>query len=1050
MPRLRTLLLSFATLLLAQDALAELKPGALRQSQGLLQASQTLPDQTPRTWIIQLAEPPAVSKAALREQGQGIAGFDPEGEAVQRYSEQLIAVQDELLRSVGAQGAKIYSYRYTFNGFAAQLTPLQAQKLASRREVVNVWEDRIKYVESNDSPAFLGLRDQDEGLWSALGLRGDGVIIGVIDSGITPEHPSFRDRRDVSMPRLCRSEWGENSLLGLWLCRRFRVRAREVVYAIPPDWRGTCEAGENFSANACNNKLIGARFYIDGFAQRLPLDNNEFISPRDADGHGTHIAATAAGRAVRASIAGTALATVSGVAPRAQIAAYKACWLEPGQIRGSCSTADLQRAIEDAVADGVHIINYSVGSSNASIRDPDDIALLAAVDAGVLAVVAAGNDGPMAGSILSPAGAPWVLTVGASSRAGRRFDEAVRVDSPTELAGRYAAREAAFTPALRTRGPISERLVLADDDFGLIAGGSAGTPWDACESLVNADQVRNRIALIQRGGCNFDVKLRNAEFAGAIAAVVYNNQGPPIVMQGARNSTSIPAVMIGQDIGQQLFERLRNGGTVELTLDKNLFLTEEDPGNVVAAFSSRGPNLVDISLLKPDVTAPGVDILAAQTPDVANGLRGENFQYLSGTSMAVPHVAGVAALLREALPDASPAALKSALMTTARQDLSSEESAAAAGPFDFGAGHIVPNLARRPGLVYETVTADFDSYLCGRGEPRLSSSECAALAAAGHPTGPEDLNLPSLALGNLVSSQRVRRQVTNTGDAAQYVASVNAPPGMTVSVEPQLLSLNQGESAGFEIEISAGSAPLYEWQFGELVWSAGSTSVRSPLAARPLPFLAPLEIADSGSSGELGFTVQFGYDGTYFPRVHGLAPAAVYTRTVQNDPNNAYEFASTPPAHVARVEINVPAGSLYLRIATFDELTSGDDDLDIYVWYCPTQNACTGLIGLSGEASSEELVDIVLPDQGWYLIDVHGFETEGSSSTFDLLVWLLGEDDDRGNLVVNSTPPAAVAGTSAELQLGWTLTGEGRYLGAITHNDDDGALDLTLIGITAP
>ncbi|MFQ5635615.1 MAG: S8 family serine peptidase, partial [Gammaproteobacteria bacterium] len=346
-----------------------------------------------RVYIVQLAAP-----AALNYTGRpgGIAAtrpargkrFDARSGNVRAYSRELTEAHDALLRSIGAYERKLYSYRYTFNGFAARLTAVQAQKLRSRKNVLNVWEDSVRYLYTNDSPVFLGLFDADTGLVTGRGLRGEDIVIGVIDSGIAPEHPSFADTEEAPRPRLCRSKWAETSLLGLWLCRRFDVRDDELVYDPPENWNGSCEAGDRFAGDLCNNKIIGARYYLDGFLESHTLDANEFMSPRDADGHGTHIASTAAGNEVRATLAGTDLDRVNGVAPRARIAVYKACWLEPGQIRGSCSTSDLQRAIEDAVADGVDIINYSVGNTDISISDPDDIALLAASDAGVLGVVA--------------------------------------------------------------------------------------------------------------------------------------------------------------------------------------------------------------------------------------------------------------------------------------------------------------------------------------------------------------------------------------------------------------------------------------------------------------------------------------------------------------------------------------------------------------------------------------------------------------------------------------------------------------------------------------
>jgi subtilisin family serine protease len=906
-----------------------------------------------RVYIVQLVEP-----AALDYTGKpgGISAtrpargkrFDPGSSNVRAYSRELTDKHDELLQSVGAYQGKLYSYRYTFNGFAARLTPVQAQKLRSRKNVLNVWEDTVRYLSTNDSPVFLGLFDATDGLVSAQGLKGEDVVIGIIDSGITPEHPSFADTRAAKRPRLCRSEWAENSLLGIWLCRRFKNREDESTYTAPEGWQGRCEAGDEFTEDLCNNKIIGARYYIDGFMQAHALDANEFISPRDADGHGTHIASTAAGNEVRASLAGTDIDRINGIAPRARIAVYKACWLEPGQLRGSCSTSDLQRAIEDAVADGVDIINYSVGNTDISISDPDDIALLAASDAGVLSVVAAGNDGPSPATILSPSGAPWVLTVGASSRAGRKFEAAIRINSPDSVAGDYASREASFTPLLEDEGPITAELVLADD--GEASGGST---YDGCQSLVNDSDLDGQVALLQRGGCDFEDKIVNAEAAGAIAAVVFNNQSDLIIMSGNRDSVTIPAVMIGQADGQTLLTELQADAIIEVTLDKTLFIEQPDDGNVMGNFSSRGPNLTAPDILKPDVTAPGVNILAGQTPDVANGVRGENFQYLTGTSMAVPHVAGVAALIREAKPDWTPAAIKSALMTTSRQDIVKEDGVTPADAFDFGAGHIVPNKATDPGLVFEALKEDYDAFTCGTKEPRVAEADCQQLIAAGFPTAAVDLNLPSITVSSLVSERTVRRRVTNVGEAAQYTVQINAPPGIDVDVTPSVLSLGPNEVGEFDVRLATSSAELYEWQFGSLTWSDASHSVYSPIAVRPVPFLAPAEAINTGRTGSLQFDVQFGYTGTYEASLEGLAaPFILEQRTVTNDPTSSYVFEPDTdrlPPSVWRTNpaLVVADGDTLLRVALFNDRTAGEDDLDLYVYYCPGLTFCTS-VGVSG------------------------------------------------------------------------------------------------------
>src|SRR5690606_38085659 len=653
-----------------------------------------------KVYIVQLKAPSAVEQharqaasglAKMGVRGGALPRFDKNAASVQGYVQRLVESQDRVLARVGPGARKIYSYGYALNGFAAKMTPAQALELESQPEVLHVWEDEVRPLATSSSARFLGLFDAETGL-RAAGLDGEGIVIGVIDSGVAPGHPALSDRRQADRPRACRSRWAEISLLGRWLCRRYDRLEDVVMFEPPESWNGTCQAGQRFPAEACNNKLIGARWFADGARAGGPIDDGEIFSPLDVDGHGTHTATTAAGNRVRASIFGTALDHVEGMAPRARVAAYKACWLRPGDLRASCNTSDLANAIDAAVADDVHIINYSVGSSLLTTTAPDDVALLAAAKAGVLTVVAAGNEGPNFSTIGSPAGGPWVITSAASSRDGEHSVEALEVTAPPSIAGRYAVKEASFTPRLIDEGPLEARLVLVDDDDEELADGSAGTTFDGCEPLVNDSELSGNIAFIQRGGCNFDVKIANADEAGAIAAVVFSIAGDPIVMTGVADLSDIPALMIGQADGNLLLDEIDAGLTVEVVLDKSLFLTEEDTGNVMGAFSARGPGPSE-DILKPDITAPGINLLAGFTPDAANAVAGENFAFLTGTSMAAPHVAGVAALLRQAHPDWSPAAIKSALMTTAHQDVNQQDGESPAIPFDFGSGHIAPNPA---------------------------------------------------------------------------------------------------------------------------------------------------------------------------------------------------------------------------------------------------------------------------------------------------------------------------------------------------------------------
>ena len=785
-------------------------------SLGAIRLAGTEDPNVRKTYIVQLRSPAAAERyAALRATAAKPgavatprARFDKSSAAVQSYTAELAEKQSRVFAKAGAGTELIYSYRYSLNGFAARMHPSQAHKLENLPEVLHVWEDEIRPLATNFSLDFLGLFDADTGLRGAPGLDGENIVIGVIDSGIAPKHPALKDTREADRPRFCQGSWAENSLLGKWLCRRFDVREDVLLFEPLEDWNGVCEAGENFDATDCNNKLLGARFFVDGAEASGPIDEGEIRSPRDVDGHGTHTATTAAGNRVKASIFGTRIGNVEGVAPRARVAVYKACWLRPDQQRASCNTSDLANAIDAAVADGVDVINYSVGSSLDRVTAPDDVALLAAAKAGVLTVVAAGNEGPFLSTIGSPAGGPWVITAAASSRDGEASSEAIEVKAPPAIAGLIAIKEANFTPRLEDRGPVDGALVLVDDDDDTFDDGAAGTTSDACEPLVNDSELSGEIALIQRGGCSFTDKVRNAADAGAIAAVVYNIAGDPIVMNGTSGESDIPAVMIGQADGNLIIAELDADNEVTVSLDDGQLLTEDDTGNVMASFSARGPGPV-ADILKPDVTAPGINILAGYTPDATNATPGENFAYLSGTSMSTPHVAGVAALLLQAHPDWSPAAIKSALMTTARQSVSVPDpddpgGEIPANPFDFGAGHIVPNDANDPGLVYDVNDDQYDAFACGILSPAVSTERCDELETAGLSFLAADLNQPSISVGRLASERTVTRTVTNVSDQAEtYTASIVAPSGIGVVVNPPSISMGPGQSASFDVTLTS-------------------------------------------------------------------------------------------------------------------------------------------------------------------------------------------------------------------------------------------------------
>ena len=1007
-----------------------------------------------KVYIVQLKAPSAAAfhasttSALVRKLGVSASPvkMNSENPLVRDYAQQLATEQQRILSTVGPDVEHVYSYRYGLNGFALRMTAGRAHEFSNRDDVLQVWEDEVRPLTTTDSGTFLGLFENEAGLRGTL--DGEDIIIGVIDSGITPEHPALKDSRESDRPRICRSTWSKVSLLGRWLCNRFTRRPDVLLFEEPANWNGSCQIGEQFREGDCNNKLVGARWFVSGAQATGAIDDGEIMSPRDVDGHGTHTATTAAGNKVTASLFGTFIGRVEGMAPRARIAVYKACWLRPGDTRASCNTSDLANAIDAAVADGVDIINYSVGSTLRTSTAPDDIALMAAAKAGIFSAVSAGNDGPNLGTITSPAGGPWAITVAASSRDGQHSLEAIQIESPANVAGKYAVREAAFTPAFSGRDPLQGDLVLVDDDDTTVDEGNDGTTYDACQTLVNDNDVSGNIAFIQRGGCSFQTKIENAETAGAIAALVFNIAGAPIVMTGETGSVDLPALMIGQADGNLLRDEIDNNEIIDIVLDKSFFLTEDDTGNVMAMFSSRGPGPAE-DILKPDVTAPGINIIAGNSPDAVNSIAGERYSFRSGTSMAVPHVAGVAALLKEAHPEWSPAAMKSALMTSAYQDVDQQDGVTPANPFDFGSGHIDPNAANDPGLVYEVTNDEYDAFACGTDSPAVDEARCDALENSGFSLLGPDLNQPSISIARLTSTRTVTRRVTNVSDeSGNYAASVAAPPGIDVIVNPSSLSVGPGQTVSFDVTTNYLSGPMDLWRFGSLTWRSADHDVRSVLAVKPVAITAPAEVSSFGGTGSLAFPVQFGYTGTYTPGVHGLRSAGIFPGQVDEDRDKTFTFRSTNG--VRSHLLNVLPNQIYVRFALFDEFTDGNDDLDMYVFYSPDGQEFTQ-VGRSGNPTSQEEVSFTLPAAGTYAVLIHGFDTDniagGPGASYDLYAGEFGLVDDSGTM--SATGPGFVnAGATEDVTVDWSnLAADKIYLGGISHNTPDGLEALTVVRI---
>ncbi len=980
-------------------------------------------------YIVQLAGDPV---ASYRGNVAGLAATRPargqkiavESDAVRQYAAFLERKHDVFARQFGA--TKIYSYRYSFNGFAARMTAQQAERLRGTTGVLRVVQDELREIETNTSYEYLELTGRG-GPWNRL-RTGENVVVGIIDTGINPEHPSFADVRtpiagDLGAP---------------------------VPYGDAPEgWSGsgkpseTCQFGNSdFNPDdadfECNNKLLSARYYVDGFgADNLVPD--EFLSARDASDHGSHVAGTAAGNyGVEADLGGNPQGIISGMAPRARIAAYKICWLSPGASNFACATSDAMAAIDQAVADGVDVLNYSIGGSGTLFGGLDDVAFLFAADAGVFVATSNGNSGPGAETVGTPAGVPWITAVGAAQDSGV-FGTGVDVTAPASAAGRYFALEGAGDVSLAAAGDIAGDIVPTE-------------PLNGCDPLTNAADLDGKIALTIRGACAFSDKYNNAAAAGARAIVVYNDGADPtridpLVMSAP--GTSIPGVMVSNPDGALLEATAAAGDTVTGSVGPSISISLD---NRIAGFSSRGPNGGAPDIIKPDVSAPGVSILAAGSPfDAGGDDDGNLFLLLNGTSMSSPHVAGIFALLKQAHPDWSAAQAKSALMTTARSNLKKTFGEEDADPFDIGSGMIVPREAFDPGLTYNAGLNDYLAFTCDNNVQLVSDADCDALVADGFPTDASDLNYPSIGVAGLVGEQTVTRTVTNAGRGpARYSVSVNEPDGIAVDVEPSTIFLRAGDSATYTVRfIVRNGATLGEWAFGDLTWNSfnGRDQVRSPIAVRPLEFVAPDAVTGSGASGSLSFDVGFGYGGDYTAGTHGLDEAQTVEGNVVDDPANDINTALATGVGVTFHEVEIGAdytGDVaFARFALFDDFTDGQDDLDLYVF-----DPNGSFVGSSGGGSSAERVDLLFPAPGVYIVAVHGFTTDGPDSNYTLFSWDFGLVDDRGNAVVDAPDSASIG--DATINVSWSgLNAGSKYLGAVSHTGPDGLLGLTLIDVSA-
>jgi hypothetical protein len=877
--------------------------------------------------------------------------FNAGRDAVATYAARLERQQQRVVTALGSPDV-VYSYTTALDGFAARLTPAQALLAQAQPAVASVHADGRDQLDGSRSPLPLVPAALTSPRQAANAAAGRGVVIGVVDSGIWPENPSFAATPlDPSRER-----------------------------SAYPGFTGRCDdAGEDWSASLCNAKLVAARSYIAGFGA-ANVSAAEYLSPRDGSGHGSHVAATAAGDAgVDVRIDGQDFGRRSGVAPGAALAVYKACWAAPDPSGDGCSTADVLAAVDQAVHDGVDVLDYAASETTDTPTDPLETAFANAAAAGVFVATSAGDHGPRPGSLAH--GTPWVTTVGAAAEP--TFQGAVTLGNGTRVFGSMAS----------DRPVAATRLV-----FGRDVPAHDATPRAAqlCEpGALDAARVRDAVVLCERGATARVSKSAEVARAGGTGMILAN------AAPGGTNADvhAVATVHVVERSGAAIRRYIAASSHPTAAFDPSA----DDPSVSahIAAFSGRGPVLSGERVLLPDVAAPGTNVVGAVAPPFNFG---RMWDIYSGTSMAVPRVAGLAAVVSSRHPDWSPAAVKSAIVTTARP------VAGGAGPLAAGTGIVDPEQALDPGLVYD---AD-------RG--RWS-------------------NTPAIAVASLIGARSVARRVTSVGRSTEtYTAAITGLPGLAARVTPSTLRLSPGSTARFRVTLSAQRGARYgEFVSGRLTLtgSRGHT-VSSPVVVRAESVAAPADIRGFGVVGETTLRPEAGVTGTLRTRVIGpvnATPVPMLLAPGEFDP-------ASPDASAAAAarSFYVPAHTFATRFST-DLVVGGDTNLYVY--------RSGHLVAQATSTRQGEQITLRRPRPGLYTIYVTAPDTgAGDAVAARFTGWVLSAESSTtmgSGLAVN--PPTAVVtgGEPVDLQLRWSgLDATQRWLAAVRYRASDAVTYVTI------
>ena len=964
---------------------------------------------TDGNYIVTLRGNPAATytggvKSFARTQPKAGDQLNTRSKKVVDYSRHLSSTQEAVAADAGATISQ--QYTIATNGFSSTLTATQAKALALDPRVETVTKAQLLHVQAEtiDSGVhFLGL-DGASGVWSTLGgfeNAGKGIVIGELDTGIAPENASFAGK-----PLAETSTDGEPT--------KDKNGVISFTKANGKTFTSICQAGDSpddqFSGAECNSKIIGAHYFWKGFGERAAIGTpaiGEYLSPRDGQGHGSHTASTAAGNhGVAATVGGKPMGDISGVAPAAKISVYKVCWSGVDPTRDSddgCGEADSLAAIDQAIKDGVDVINFSIGGGAATTTiSATGAAYLNAAVAGVFVAAAAGNNGPKPSTLDNAA--PWITTVAAST-----------IHSPEATATLGDGTKLLGVSISLPDGGLSGSLVAASNSG--VSG--ASSPEFCGDKTLDPAKVAGKIVFCERAG-NVDrpTKSKEVKSAGGIGMLLVNPEAGSL----DPDLHSVPTIHLDVDSMTTVRSYAISAGATVTFTEGNPSDLPRVPTPQIAGFSSRGPVAADGGdLIKPDLTAPGVGILAATNN--AQGKTG-TYAFESGTSMATPHVAGLAALYLGVHPGATPAEVKSALMTTSH-DLVDTHGDSSEDVFAQGAGEVDPTKFLDPGLIYLNGEDDWYRYAASLGKASPVGEELDA----------SDLNLASIGIGALPGTQTVTRTVTST-KAGTFTADAVDIPGITTVISPTTMSFAKaGETQTFQVTFTRTTAEIGVYATGYLRWRDGATTVTSALAVRPSEFGVPDDVAGTGTDGDVSIPVTEGVTGQVDVSTTGLTKGTVVHGTGiadgAKDPQ-IYTFA-------------VPADSRFLRFDLKADRTDVDLDLSI-AWLGALGNTPVER-GQADTDSAGERLDVGSPSPGRWIARVYSYAGTGPID-YTLSVFAMTDDNGVGAFTAEPATLDMVQATTGQEKVSWTgLDAGSSYLGLVKFGSDGAR---TAVTVTTP